>query len=471
MRLFGIQIKIFRSIAVVGDLCDMARVWLTHPKTLANSDIKTSLRKFSDVKELLCGLMMKPLLLKTRSMRADEAGTERTFSTSLLSLSWRCETPGVGIFECTNNGSNCIPEEWVCNGLDNCPDGSDEENCDGGFTCTNNNRWIPDSYKCNGYTNCDDSSDETTCTCPEFTCDSGLCIPHNKKCDKTNDCGDWSDEPSSCDCRTIEFTCESGYSNFTDKCVTAEQVCNGVSDCLDGSDEAFDRCNATCNSTTEVRCDTGVSNFDFLRCIDVTYVCDDYSDCVDRSDDSVCSGCSERCISSTQTWNGYLLKFICMDSKLCDGIVDCLDGSDESVTRCNCSGGIECSLTDRCLPSAAECDGDNQCGDSRDWTDECFCDYGEYQVQYCNNTGRCLAPWQICDGVDDCGDMSDETSCPSVVMNCEYFSDLKYPCETFADKTDRCINLTLVCDGHRDCVDGSDETICNNPCSRGEIRY
>ncbi|XP_067933056.1 sortilin-related receptor-like [Watersipora subatra] len=161
-----------------------------------------------------------------------------------------------------------------------------------------------------------------------------------------------------------------------------------------------------------------------------------------------------------------------MDSKLCDGIVDCLNGSDETVTRCNCSGGIECSLTDRCLPSAAECDGDNQCGDSRDWTDECFCDYGDYQVQYCNNTGRCLAPWQICDGVDDCGDMSDETSCPSVVMNCEYFSGFKYACDTFSDKNDRCIDLSLVCDleGDDDCIDGSDETICNNNCSAGEIR-
>ncbi|XP_067933053.1 vitellogenin receptor-like [Watersipora subatra] len=180
--------------------------------------------------------------------------------------------------------------------------------------------------------------------------------------------------------------------------------------------------------------------------------------------------CSERCISSKQTEEGSHFEYICVDEKLCDYKVDCLNGSDESVTRCGCSGGIECSLTDRCLPSAAACDGYPECGNLQDWTDECFCDYGDYQVQYCNNTGRCLAPWQICDGVDDCGDMSDETFCPSVVMNCEYLPGLKYSCHTFNKKGHRCINIASVCDGYDDCSDASDETICNQPCAAGEIR-
>ena len=69
-------------------------------------------------------------------------------------------------FECRSK--ICLSLDKVCNLVDDCGDGSDEESCVNSFTCNRNNRiyginYIPLSSVCDGQIDCADVSDETDC--------------------------------------------------------------------------------------------------------------------------------------------------------------------------------------------------------------------------------------------------------------------------------------------------------------------
>ena len=132
-------------------------------------------------------------------------------------------------FRCESGES--IPEDWACDSVPDCLDGSDELDCTP-FECDSGES-VPGSYRCDFEADCEDGSDEEACD--GFRCESGELVPPAWQCDLEEDCEDASDER---DC------------NFFECSTTGERLpptwrCDQEHDCLDGSDE-FDCAQLVC---------------------------------------------------------------------------------------------------------------------------------------------------------------------------------------------------------------------------------
>ncbi|XP_061380493.1 vitellogenin receptor isoform X2 [Danaus plexippus] len=174
-----------------------------------------------------------------------------------------------GSFSCTSGA--CIPSEKYCDGYNDCEDGGDENFCANHrpdahlcnethqFLCTDGLMCLPSSWVCNYENDCKDGSDEMGCekiiqhdnsSCKGFQCDGGkLCISDLWMCDGYYDCADKTDEDVvetchhaprpkhlhdtlNCEVRSMNYTClDKSY------CVPYNNMCDGLKDCRDGSDE------------------------------------------------------------------------------------------------------------------------------------------------------------------------------------------------------------------------------------------
>ncbi|CAF1666811.1 unnamed protein product, partial [Didymodactylos carnosus] len=94
--------------------------------------------------------------------------------------------------------------------------------------------------------------------------------------------------------------CLNGYaiSNPLTRCIHNRQLCNGIIDCIDKSDET----SAECNTRSPLRCQAG-----FERCPDQRVcfrvndqTCDGVSNCLDDSDEQNCS--PQRCQNNKRTF-------------------------------------------------------------------------------------------------------------------------------------------------------------------------
>jgi hypothetical protein len=246
----------------------------------------------------------------TVSIQKKENSACVSFECSLMCLF----TPGAGVCSCRNgfslqlDGQSCSENATAILN----PDCTETE-----FLCkgTTGSVCIHRDNLCDGTEDCSDGSDEApdvclkelSCSMNQFMCvDVHQCIEEDWLCDGDRDCMDGSDELKE---RCMNMTCQPDqhFKCVSDgACLPKEDECNGVADCDDGSDEHDSCFNVTC-STNQFKCDA-------YRCFPELYRCDGEIDCNDNSDELGCPGyCPEdfflcsidlTCIPANVTCNG-----------------------------------------------------------------------------------------------------------------------------------------------------------------------
>jgi len=211
-----------------------------------------------------------------------------------------------------------------------------------------------------------------------FICDDGSSTAVNL-CDGVSDCTDGSDE-AYCD---LLYQCADG-SQYVDQYYT----CDGQSDCPDGSDE----------TDPTLMCPAPFSCADGSGDVPAQSVCDLVPNCPDASDETTTCGEVFSCD------NGQL--YIPVDWT-CDSFADCADGSDESDPSLMCPQPYLCSNGET-IPSSWTCDGFEDCEDGLDESDPALMCPEPFT---CPN-GDVIPPSWVCDDLDDCGDNADEMNCP-----------------------------------------------------------
>uniref|UniRef100_A0A8C6LCL6 Si:dkey-88l16.3 n=1 Tax=Nothobranchius furzeri TaxID=105023 RepID=A0A8C6LCL6_NOTFU len=208
-----------------------------------------------------------------------------------------CSIRSEGCSRRCDNNTRCLPQTFLCDGERDCADASDEENC-GVVACAAqqyrcaSGQCVSEALRCDGYPDCRDRSDEMDCArpprCPvELRCPhSHECLQKEWLCDGEEDCKDGSDEKN-CNnppakCRKHQFQCGDGS-----QCIPLSWRCDGKEDCSNRMDE--DKC-------SQRKCPFHLYQCGSRECLDPKLVCNGFTNCADGSDEGV--GCAQRNCSS-----------------------------------------------------------------------------------------------------------------------------------------------------------------------------
>ena len=269
---------------------------------------------------------------------------------------------------------------------------------------------------------CDD--DDELCK-GVFQCADDSLIFYSQFCDGIIDCFDASDE----------FINQPGFK--CNKCILPQSnLYDDFAHCGNNSDYCFAR-NDRC-----FKC------FDKRLLISSSQVCDGVGDCYDLSDECLC----DEYFNSEMCWIMFEndINFQCFDNENLKPRNNLLHINNPTFTEKKIL--IECyTKFFKSIPAMA-CEGTPEC---KDYSDECQC---PNPPSFCNDSCHSYFPMgdRYCDGVEDpAWQYINKSECP------QGFDELlcrnRFKCRA-ADKVS--IDVQQVCNGKADCDDGSDENNC-----------
>uniref|UniRef100_A0A1A9V5K9 Sushi domain-containing protein n=1 Tax=Glossina austeni TaxID=7395 RepID=A0A1A9V5K9_GLOAU len=170
--------------------------------------------------------------------------------------------------------------------------------------------------------------------------------------------------------RSNKWLCNSG------ELIGEDELCDGIVNCKDGSDETVRHC-------IDLNCPDYAFRCDYGACIARTYICDKKNDCADGSDetDLLCKQNITKLPEDIGDQCEPVFAFRCKSGEcipvkyVCDGDRDCNDGSDETPDLCGFSichsYAFRCAYG-ACVPISGKCNGVMDCADNSDEeNDEC----------------------------------------------------------------------------------------------------
>ena len=171
------------------------------------------------------------------------------------------------------------------------------------------------------------------------------------------------------------------------------EVCDGVTggDCIGDLDEML------CDEVTDcvTRNKTEVNTHTHYVKLHKHLQCDGVRDCLGGSDEI---GCNKRVVCERSMVQG--LEYI-PEQWLCDGVKDCAGGEDENRRL-----WLKCDNGEGCYTNASRCDMVTDC---KDGSDEIGCDH--FSGFKCSNEDKVIGSELLCDGEVNCANGIDERYC------------------------------------------------------------